>query len=49
MEIARAAAGVACSKKHQRIYAEWFALADPGKALPPALPSRTTPGNPRRF
>ncbi|PUZ74136.1 hypothetical protein GQ55_1G041300 [Panicum hallii var. hallii] len=29
MEIARAAAGVACSKKHQRIYAEWFALADP--------------------
>ncbi|KAG2648624.1 hypothetical protein PVAP13_1NG020100 [Panicum virgatum] len=29
MEIARAAAGVACSKEHQRIYAEWFALADP--------------------
>jgi len=35
MEIARAAAGVACSKEHQRIYAEWFALADPGKALLP--------------
>jgi hypothetical protein len=33
MEIARSAAGVACSKEHQRIYAEWFALADPGTAL----------------
>ncbi|KAF8685377.1 hypothetical protein HU200_044001 [Digitaria exilis] len=29
MEIARAAAGVSCSKEHQRIYAEWFAFADP--------------------
>ncbi|OEL22529.1 EH domain-containing protein 2 [Dichanthelium oligosanthes] len=37
MEIARAAAGVACS----RIYAEWFALADPGKALPPQFPHQS--------
>ncbi|KAF8776352.1 hypothetical protein HU200_003581 [Digitaria exilis] len=29
MEIARAAAGVSCSKEHQRIYAEWFVFADP--------------------
>jgi len=33
MEIARSIAGVACSKEHQRIYAEWFALADPGKTF----------------
>jgi hypothetical protein len=38
MEIARSAAGVAYSKEHQGIYAEWFALADPGKALPPSAP-----------
>ena len=47
MEIARAAAGVACSKEHQRIYAEWFALADPGKALLP-LSSQAALKNPRR-
>jgi hypothetical protein len=43
MEIARAAAGVACSKEHQRIYAEWFALADPGKALPSPAPATPPP------
>ncbi|WVZ77815.1 hypothetical protein U9M48_025636 [Paspalum notatum var. saurae] len=50
MEIARAAAGVACSKEHQRIYAEWFALADPGKAAPaPLSQSHAIPQNLRRF
>ncbi|VAI55622.1 unnamed protein product [Triticum turgidum subsp. durum] len=29
MEIARSAAAVGCSKEHQRIYADWFAIADP--------------------
>lgn len=48
MEIARAAAGVACSKEHQKIYAEWFALADPGKEallpLAPTLPPKIRGG-----
>ena len=43
MEIARAAAGVACSKEHQRIYAEWFAVADPDKELLPLLVPRPPP------
>jgi hypothetical protein len=35
MEIARSAAAVGCSKEQQRIYADWFALADPGASARP--------------
>jgi hypothetical protein len=35
MEIARSAAAVGCSKEQQRIYADWFALADPGASSRP--------------
>uniref|UniRef100_M8B8C7 HSF-type DNA-binding domain-containing protein n=1 Tax=Aegilops tauschii TaxID=37682 RepID=M8B8C7_AEGTA len=45
MEIARArsAAAVGCSKEHQRICVDWFALADPGRPARNVLQTGKSP------